>query len=343
VSIAPDRGPVPTLSELFDLWIERRKKAHRSADEDAWRWKKHLKPLLGHLQPAAVDSALLRHLIEKKLGEKLSPTTVRLLVLEVSGIFSDLVEQGHAEHNPVRLLPKSTRRLIRPAHDSRTTPFVERLDDVRRIYTALPRPTSIAYALGALAGLRTGEVLALRWAHVDMAARRIHVRESIDGPLKDDDSRMVPIQDALHPVLAAWKLHTGGLGRVVPPMRSDGEYLDPHTVRRHLAKAIKDLKIPKMTWYQATRHTFASHWVMQGGAIEKLREVLGQLGHRHRAIQPPQGGAVQRQGPGPHGGGSLAGQGGIEGPRRRCRARVILIASGRTVGARRKEHENRSS
>jgi integrase len=30
-----------------------------------------------------------------------------------------------------------------------------------------------------------------------------------------------------------------------------------------------------MTWYQATRHTFASHWVMQGGAIEKLREVLG--------------------------------------------------------------------
>ncbi len=38
-----------------------------------------------------------------------------------------------------------------------------------------------------MAGRRTGEVLALRWAHVDMAGRRIHVRESVDGPLKDDD------------------------------------------------------------------------------------------------------------------------------------------------------------
>ena len=99
-------------------------------------------------------------------------------------------------------------------------------------------------------GLRTGEVLALRWAHVDIAGRRIHVRESVDGPLKDDDSRMVPIQDALHPVLAAWKLRTAGLRRVLPPMRSDGDYLDPHTVRKHLAKALKDLKVPKMTWYR---------------------------------------------------------------------------------------------
>ncbi|HET6146274.1 MAG TPA: hypothetical protein VFH68_01985 [Polyangia bacterium] len=30
-----------------------------------------------------------------------------------------------------------------------------------------------------------------------------------------------------------------------------------------------------MTWYQATRHAFANHWAMQGGTIEKLREVLG--------------------------------------------------------------------
>lgn len=64
------------------------------------------------------------------------------------------MEQGHAEHNPVRMLPKATRRLIRPAHDPRTTPFVERLEDIRRIYTVLPDPTKIAYAIGAMGGLR---------------------------------------------------------------------------------------------------------------------------------------------------------------------------------------------
>ncbi len=30
-----------------------------------------------------------------------------------------------------------------------------------------------------------------------------------------------------------------------------------------------------LRWYQATRHTFASQWVMNGGSIEKLKEILG--------------------------------------------------------------------
>lgn len=60
---------------------------------------------------------------------------------------------------------------------------MEKLAHVRRrIYLALPEPLNVAYALCALAGLRTGEVLALRWRHVDLQARRIHVRESVNGP-----------------------------------------------------------------------------------------------------------------------------------------------------------------
>ncbi len=55
---------------------------------------------------------------------------------------------------------------------------------------------NVAYANGALAGLRTGEVFALKWEHVDLATRRIHVRESVAGPLRDKDSRVVPVLDA---------------------------------------------------------------------------------------------------------------------------------------------------
>jgi len=41
---------------------------------------------------------------------------------------------------------------MRPTHDPRTTPFVEKLDDLRRIYLHLPEPLNVAYAIGALAG-----------------------------------------------------------------------------------------------------------------------------------------------------------------------------------------------
>ena len=148
---------------------------------------------------------------------------------------------------------------------------------MRRIFLALSEPLSIAYAIGAFAGLRTGEVFALRWRHVDIARRRIHVRESVRGPLKDGDSRMVPILDALLPLLTVWKLKSGGEGRVIPPLRSDGEKIDKHTPGKHLRAVLKqlDLEQPGLGWYEATRHTFASQWVMAGGSIEKLKEILG--------------------------------------------------------------------
>ena len=141
-----ERPASPSMGALADLWIERRKKTHRSADEDEWRWKKHLKPVFGALQPDEIDAARLRRFIELKLAEGLSSSTVRLLVRELSSLFSDVVEQGHAPVNPVRALPRATRRLIRSAHDPRTTPFVERLEDVRRIFLALPEPINLAYA-----------------------------------------------------------------------------------------------------------------------------------------------------------------------------------------------------
>jgi len=30
-----------------------------------------------------------------------------------------------------------------------------------------------------------------------------------------------------------------------------------------------------MRWYEATRHTFGSQWVINGGSLETLREMMG--------------------------------------------------------------------
>ncbi len=215
-----------------------------------------------------------------KRAEGLNPGTIRVLLSVLSALFNELVEQRTAQANPVLSLPRSVRRLATPTHDPRTTPFIEKLDDVRRIYLKLGERSPViatAYAIGALAGLRTGEVFALRWEHVDLTAQRIHVRESVKGPLKDKDSRVVPILDALLPVLKGWKLATGGTGRVIPPLRSDGKKIDKNTPGAYLRAALKPLGLTRewLGWYEATRHTFASHWVLQGRSIEKLSKILG--------------------------------------------------------------------
>jgi integrase len=290
-------GSISTMKALAKEWFKRRCAAgqHRSVDDEASRWTNHLEPTLGPLTPDEVTPAVLRRLFEQKLtrgrlrergkledrkqaSEKgLSSSTVRLLRALVSTMFSDLIDDGHAITNPARNLPKKARKLFRPAHDPRTTPFVERAGDVRRVFLALAEPFNVAYALGVLAGLRTGEVRALAWAHVDLERRRIHVRASAEGPLKDDESRIVPVQAGLLPVLKAWHLSTGGAGLVVPPVRkrSRSSMLDEQSMGRALREALTALGLPRLTWYQATRHTFASQWVLAGGDIAKLKELLG--------------------------------------------------------------------
>ncbi len=290
VGLPVEPAPPETLGVHAERWLARRAKTHRAAKEDVWQWRKHLEPVFGHLTPQEVNRGLLRRFIEQKLAEGLSSSTVRLLVAEMSTLFTDLIEQEHATENPMRKLPRATRRLIRPAHDPETTPFIEKLDDIRRIYLALPEPVNVAYALGVLAMLRNGEALALRWVHVDLEARRLHIRESVEGPLKDDDSRIVPILDPLYPLLAEWKLRRGAAGTVVPSMHADGKNLGGHAIRKHLKVVLETLGLPQVTWYQATRHTGASHWVMAGNGIEKLSKIMGhssvQVTERYAHLRP---------------------------------------------------------
>jgi len=292
----PPLASFPTLAEEAQRWLARRDHTHRAAYDDRLRWTKHLAPEVGHLRPPEVDAGIIRRLIERKLAEGYNPSTVGHFVRLLSTFFSDLCERPRetgVTTNPVRTVPRSTRRLVRPTHDPASTPFLESLDDVRRVYAVLPEPVQYGFAVGALAGLRTGEVLGLEWGDVDLDRRRMVVRrqvqESKAGPLKDDTPRVVPVLDSLAPILTAWKLKSGGTWLVVPPVKPRGghrrkrdgtpgaapTFMRPQTLHRHLRAALTACALPQVTWYQATRHTFASQWVMGNGSIEKLAAVLG--------------------------------------------------------------------
>lgn len=78
-------------------------------------------------------------------------------------------------------------------------------------------------------------------------------------------------------LLTAWKLKTGGEGLLVKPLRSDGVHVHKETYGRELQTVLEALKLQRdgLGWYEATRHTFASQWVLTGGSIKKLKELLG--------------------------------------------------------------------
>jgi integrase len=80
--------------------------------------------------------------------------------------------------------------------------------------------------------------------------------------------------DGLAQVLTAWREESAG-EVVVTPLRKHARHLNNHTIDKELEGALARLKLPSLTFYEAGRHTFASHWVLAGGSIAMLREILG--------------------------------------------------------------------
>lgn len=79
------------------------------------------------------------------------------------------------------------------------------LQEVERLLSVVPASTAAAFGLAAFAGLRGGEVRALRWSDVDMRSNRITVRRSVsygvEGTPKSGQARVVPIAPALRVLL----------------------------------------------------------------------------------------------------------------------------------------------
>jgi hypothetical protein len=144
-----DPKGVPKLGELAADWLARREHTHRAWRDDRNRWNRNLAPFFAQCRPSEVDAAAIRRFVERKLTDGLSSTTVGHCVRLLSTFFADVVEQGFVSVNPVSTLPRSTRRLYRNAADPLTTPFLERPEDIRRVFLALPSPYSVAFAVGA--------------------------------------------------------------------------------------------------------------------------------------------------------------------------------------------------
>lgn len=308
-----DARTAPTIGRIAQEWLAERDATHAGARDDRNRWETHLEEIVGPMRLDEVTPTFIRKsIILPKLAE-VSSSTVRRIVALLSTFYSDQLEEGHVASNPCRLLQKKTRRLMKEAHDPLTTPWLQNPEDIRRIQQALSGSVSLGYAIGALAGLRLGELLGLDWHQIDLAKghiqvdRQYTVKKRMLGPTKGDAARLVPIQDSLMPLLQQARaaaqvsdrvVFRRGLegkaypciGLVCPPMTKKGRlpknrpaderYLAENTVGLHLKQVLAFLQITPLNWYQATRHTFASHWVTNGGELPRLQRIMGHTSYK---------------------------------------------------------------
>jgi integrase len=187
--------------------------------------EEHVYPWMGARKLSAVDRRMVQRLVDDLAAGKVDPktcrrvprsaSTVRNVLMPLRVIFRRALRDGEVAASPLAgvELPAPDER----ARDRMATPAESQL-----LVAAVPDLDRAAWALAIYAGLRLGELRAIEWGDVDLAAGELHVRwawcnrtKQVTAPKTTAALRTVPIVGELRRVLVEHRLLTGRrVGRV---------------------------------------------------------------------------------------------------------------------------------
>jgi integrase len=136
-----------------------------------------------------------------------------------------------------------------------------------------------------LAGLRRGELMALRWSDVDLGRSEIRVERSWDqaeGPVEpksETSTRTLPLLAVLRDYLDEHKLATGRSGSELVFGRTAEDPFVASTVRSRALAAWKAAGLAPISLHEC-RHTFASLMIAAGENPKAIQTFMG-----HATIQ----------------------------------------------------------
>ena len=220
---------------------------------------------------------LRREEIERWQADRLaevSGSTVNKEVMRLKHLLNRAVAWGYLKDSPARAVKRSkeapgrARYLTTEERDKllNGTDVTVKAND-GRTWTAHQGPgaTLRLYILAALqTGARRGELLNLRWADVDLKARRLTFRVTKNG-----DSRTVPMTDTLREALQTLPRSLDAEAHVFPER-------DPQVLTRSFARLVGRLGLKDLRFHDL-RHDAASTLTM---AAVPQRTIMAILGHR---------------------------------------------------------------
>ncbi len=268
--------PAPAIhiwGDLVELW-ELKKAAKRSLDSDQGRIRKHLTPLLAgrHVHaigPAEVTRVEVAIAAKIRAGEFGVSTSRKVLVL-----FNAMLRMAHRE----RWLAAAP-HVTMPAEPRRQFEWLREADQMTRLISAaqdLAYPgLAELYALALYTGMRAGELLCLQWSDVDFDRLLVTVQRSWEGPTKSGRIRHVPLPSPVAQALREWRLRCPHPDLLFPSQWGRRHHKSgPGPTTKYFHRCLAAADLPRIRFHDL-RHTFASHYMLNGGEIYRLSRILG--------------------------------------------------------------------
>lgn len=243
--------------------------------------RKHLSPKLGDTRLSELTRTDVQSFADRLLADGHDPSTVRNILMPLRVIYRRAIRDGEVMVSP-------TSELELPAVEGRRDRITAPAE-VELLVSALPKRDRAIWATAAYAGLRRGELRALRWQDVDLAKGVIRVERSYDEkgsiiePKSRSGRRTVPLASVLRDYLVE---HVALIGRREGLVFGTTPFnpFTPSNVRRRAARewerankkrGEKQLPLLDPIGLHECRHTFASLMIAAGVNAKALSEYMG--------------------------------------------------------------------
>lgn len=273
--LAEDANPERTFRQASDEWIESlENRGSRSADIYRKRLDIYLLRDFGDARLADITKPMVMA-FRDRMARKLAPATVNGTLTCLSSAFAYFVDRQWLEKNPWSR--------VRAVEDPQQHyNWIRTREEITKLLAACADRLREMVALALATGLRLDELLHLEWSDVDVTKRLITVHRGRQGTVKSGRVRHVPILDSVLEMLRGMAVRRGGARLVFPSPPRKGTRTEtkhePRTrqgVREIYKLALRRAGLDESLRWHDLRHTFASHWMMDGGDIFKLSRILG--------------------------------------------------------------------
>ena len=227
--------------------------------------KHDITPGLGPLRLDQIDGSAVR-LFLARIGERKVQTRPHYDL--VRSLLRSAVELHELAAVPTDL-PKRPKR-------PKKLPSCPSIDEILATLALAKGWIKVAIALGVYAGLRSGEIRALRVADVDLRGGSIHLSRAMSGAeettTKGEADRILPIVPELAPILAeACKSKLPG---ALVVMTGKGKMPKRQNLWSHLRYLQDKHDLPHRSVH-ALRHGFCTHLLRRGIDVESVRVLAG--------------------------------------------------------------------
>lgn len=231
-------------------------------------------PALGHRRLSSIERRDVQSLVERLHGDGLAASTIQNTLNPLQVICRRALHDGELAIDPTDGLRLPA---VRGGRDRIASPA-----EAAALISALPVAERALWATALYAGLRRGELRALRWRDVDFDAGVIRVERGWDDDPKvgeiavksDAARRAVPLIGALRRIIAAHKLAAGRDGGALVFGRTGELPFMPSTVRARALKAWGAAGLEPLTPHEA-RHCAASYLIAANLNPKQLSVYIG--------------------------------------------------------------------